>query len=107
MGARSGLASSLERGSGLHGPHSFTSDSSVSLQLLLLELNLDSNQSRVSPATQADQSAALQVVMYHDSVSKNVWRSADEGKGWEIIKGVPHGEALMLIDHPYDTKIVR
>ncbi|ORY88169.1 putative signal sequence binding protein [Leucosporidium creatinivorum] len=45
------------------------------------------------------------VVMYHDSVSKNVWRSADEGKGWKVIDGVPHGEAMMLVDHPFDTKI--
>lgn len=44
--------------------------------------------------------------MYHDSVSKNVWRSTDEGKGWKVIDGVPHGEAMMLVDHPFDTKIV-
>lgn len=44
--------------------------------------------------------------MYHDSVTKNVWRSSDEGKKWKVIDGVPHGEAMMLVDHPYDTKIV-
>ena len=34
-------------------------------------------------------------------------RSPDEGKTWGIIAGVPLGEALVVIEHPYDSKIVR
>ena len=45
--------------------------------------------------------------MYHDQVSKNVWRSPDEGKTWNVIGGVPMGDAYMVIEHPYDTRVVR
>ncbi|GAA6008486.1 vacuolar protein sorting/targeting protein 10 [Rhodotorula paludigena] len=45
------------------------------------------------------------VVLYHDQIGRNVWRSTDEGKKWEIIDGVPHNEAYMLVDHPYDKSI--
>lgn len=48
-----------------------------------------------------------QVVMYHDETSRNIWRSPDEGKTWNIIGGVPQGEAHMFIEHPFDTRIVR
>lgn len=44
--------------------------------------------------------------MYHDQTSKNVWRSGDEGATWNIIEGVPLGSASMVLDHPYDSKIV-
>lgn len=47
-----------------------------------------------------------QVVMYHDQISKNVWRSPDEGKTWNVIGGVPMGDAYMVIEHPYDTRVV-
>ncbi|SCZ93735.1 BZ3500_MvSof-1268-A1-R1_Chr6-3g08852 [Microbotryum saponariae] len=45
------------------------------------------------------------VVIYHDQIGKNVWRSSDEGKKWDIISGVPLGQAMLVIDHPYDSHI--
>ncbi|GAA5934219.1 hypothetical protein JCM1841_004702 [Sporobolomyces salmonicolor] len=45
------------------------------------------------------------VVLYHDQIGRNVLRSADEGRRWDHINGVPKGEALMLIEHPYDASI--
>ncbi|KAM0751951.1 putative signal sequence binding protein [Meredithblackwellia eburnea MCA 4105] len=48
------------------------------------------------------------VVLYHDAISKNVWRSVDEGKVWNILSktsDVPDGVATMLIEHPFDNKI--
>ncbi|GAA5827143.1 hypothetical protein JCM3770_007150 [Rhodotorula araucariae] len=45
------------------------------------------------------------VVLYHDQVGRNIWRSSDEGKEWVIIDGVPHGESYMLFEHPYDVSI--
>ncbi|KAI5476446.1 signal sequence binding protein [Pseudohyphozyma bogoriensis] len=45
------------------------------------------------------------VVMYHDQLGKNIWRSQDEGKTWKILDNVALGEALLLLEHPYDNKI--
>ncbi|GAA6042590.1 hypothetical protein JCM8097_003146 [Rhodosporidiobolus ruineniae] len=45
------------------------------------------------------------VVLYHDQLGRNIWRSTDEGKEWKILDGVPHGESYMLLEHPYDAKI--
>ncbi|GAA6013403.1 hypothetical protein JCM11491_006065 [Sporobolomyces phaffii] len=45
------------------------------------------------------------VVLYHDQVGRNILRSPDEGKRWDLISGVPKGDALMLIEHPYDNSI--
>ncbi len=44
--------------------------------------------------------------MYHDIISHDVFRSSDEGKTWNKIPDVPQGQALMVLDHPYDNKIV-
>ncbi|GAA5905768.1 hypothetical protein JCM6882_000453 [Rhodosporidiobolus microsporus] len=44
-------------------------------------------------------------VLYHDQLSRNVWRSTDEGKSWHIINGVPKGEAYVVVEHPWDNKI--
>ena len=44
--------------------------------------------------------------MYHDIISHDVYRSSDEGKTWNKIPDVPQGQALMVLDHPYDNKIV-
>ncbi|GAA6062486.1 hypothetical protein JCM10212_001859 [Sporobolomyces blumeae] len=45
------------------------------------------------------------VVLYHDQIGRNVLRSSNEGKKWDHIGGVPKGEALLLIEHPYDNSI--
>jgi len=45
-------------------------------------------------------------VLYHDQIGRNILRSPDEGKKWDHINGVPKGESLMLIEHPYDNSIV-
>ncbi|GAA5912886.1 vacuolar protein sorting/targeting protein 10 [Sporobolomyces salmoneus] len=45
------------------------------------------------------------VVLYHDQIGRNVLRSPDEGKKWDHINGVPKGESIMLIEHPYDNSI--
>jgi hypothetical protein len=50
---------------------------------------------------------ASQIILYHDSVAKNVWRSDDEGKGWKRIQGVPDGEAAQVIEHPFNSRVVR
>ncbi|SCV67566.1 BQ2448_5177 [Microbotryum intermedium] len=49
--------------------------------------------------------ASRRIVIYHDQIGNNVWRSSDEGKRWDIISGVPLGQAMMVIDHPYDSHI--
>lgn len=43
------------------------------------------------------------VLMYHDAVARNVWRSPDEGKTWSVVDNVPEGEATAVIEHPADT----
>lgn len=45
--------------------------------------------------------------MYHDPVEHNVYISEDEGSHWELIPNVPQGEAHILIEHPYNNRIVR
>ena len=49
----------------------------------------------------------LQIILYHDAVAKNVWRSDNEGKGWKRIQGVPDGEAAQVIEHPFNSRVVR
>ncbi|KAK4055938.1 vacuolar protein sorting/targeting protein PEP1 [Microbotryomycetes sp. JL221] len=44
------------------------------------------------------------VVMYHDQIDRNVYRSPDEGKTWAVIKGVPSNQAVVIIDHPHDPR---
>lgn len=44
--------------------------------------------------------------MYHDSVTKVVWRSEDEGRTWKVIEDVPRGDAFSVIEHPFDNRVV-
>ncbi|KAM0787341.1 hypothetical protein ACM66B_003430 [Microbotryomycetes sp. NB124-2] len=44
------------------------------------------------------------VVIYHDQIDKNVYRSADEGKTWKVVNGVPSGQAAIILDHPHDPR---
>jgi Sortilin, neurotensin receptor 3, len=48
-----------------------------------------------------------QVVLYHDSVERQTWRSQDEGASWELLDSVPSGESWSVVEHPYDNRIVR
>ncbi|KAF7317890.1 Sortilin [Mycena kentingensis (nom. inval.)] len=41
--------------------------------------------------------------LYHDSVEGNVYVSEDEGKSWKRAEDIPKGEAVMVIEHPFDT----
>ncbi|CAO1617832.1 unnamed protein product [Sympodiomycopsis kandeliae] len=45
------------------------------------------------------------VVLYHDSIRGNVYRSQDEGKSWAQVSGPPDGNAYMLVEHPYDKRM--
>ncbi|WVQ82331.1 hypothetical protein IAT38_004459 [Cryptococcus sp. DSM 104549] len=45
------------------------------------------------------------VVMFHDPVRLTVMRSPDEGKTWEPIAGPQEGDAVRLIDHPYNNEM--
>ena len=48
---------------------------------------------------------APQTVMYHDGSARNVWRSNDEGKSWEMVADIPAGEAWSLVEHPFDRNV--
>jgi hypothetical protein len=48
----------------------------------------------------------VQSVIYHDSFEGNVYVSQDEGKTWELAD-MPRGRAEMVIEHPFDHRIVR
>ena len=48
----------------------------------------------------------LQSVVFHDVVKRNVYVSDDEGKTWALAPGVPEGEAMMVIEHPFDKNYV-
>lgn len=48
-----------------------------------------------------------QDAIYHDVVKGNVLVSPDEGKTWKQADGVPEGEAAMVIEHPFDNRLVR
>jgi hypothetical protein len=48
----------------------------------------------------------LQSVLYHDAVEGNVYLSEDEGRKWSLMTGIPRGEASMLVEHPFDNRIV-
>ncbi|KAG0309339.1 vacuolar protein sorting/targeting protein PEP1 [Dissophora globulifera] len=43
------------------------------------------------------------VILYHD-LSRNIFRSPDEGKTWSKIEGVPEERALNLIMHSFEPK---
>ncbi|ELU44262.1 signal sequence binding protein [Rhizoctonia solani AG-1 IA] len=45
-------------------------------------------------------------VLYHDSAQANVYLSEDEGKNWSKVKGVPDGHALVLVQHPFNNRMV-
>ncbi|GAA5949701.1 hypothetical protein JCM10213_001361 [Rhodosporidiobolus nylandii] len=45
------------------------------------------------------------VVLYHDQLSRSVYRSPDEGKTWDLVSDVPKGEAYVLFEHPGDGSI--
>lgn len=49
----------------------------------------------------------LQSVLYHDAVEGNVYLSEDEGKTWNLVNGIPREEASLLMEHPFDNRIVR
>jgi hypothetical protein len=51
-------------------------------------------------------SCCCQTVLYHDSVEGNVYVSEDEGKSWNQAAGVPPNHALMLIEHPFENRMV-
>ncbi|KAI3629041.1 hypothetical protein CBS9595_000113 [Malassezia furfur] len=44
------------------------------------------------------------VVLWHDADAGTVYRSDNEGKTWEAVKGPRAGAAYLLIEHPYDPK---
>lgn len=37
----------------------------------------------------------------------NVYVSQNEGKEWSLAQGVPKGDALMVVQHPFDNRYVR
>ncbi|KAK7031441.1 Sortilin [Favolaschia claudopus] len=41
-------------------------------------------------------------VIYHDSVEGNIYVSSDEGKSWSQPEDIPKGEAVMVIEHPFE-----
>ncbi|GAA99449.1 hypothetical protein E5Q_06148 [Mixia osmundae IAM 14324] len=45
------------------------------------------------------------VILYHDAVSRDTWRSPDEGKTWELAKDVTRGESWTIVEHPYDNRM--
>jgi NADPH-dependent 2,4-dienoyl-CoA reductase/sulfur reductase-like enzyme len=47
-----------------------------------------------------------QTVLYFDSVAGNVYISEDEGKVWDLVQGIPRGDAAQLIEHPFDNRVV-
>lgn len=48
----------------------------------------------------------LQVVLYHDQISRNIWRSPDEGRTWKHLDTVPEGSSYVVVEHPFDTSVV-
>lgn len=43
-------------------------------------------------------------VVYHDIVDGDVYISQDEGKQWSRATDIPQGEAMMVIEHPSDSR---
>ncbi|KAE9394646.1 VPS10 domain-containing receptor SorCS1 precursor, partial [Gymnopus androsaceus JB14] len=41
--------------------------------------------------------------IYHDVIEGIVYISQDEGKSWGPAAGIPQGEAVMVIEHPFDS----
>ncbi|KAG9121762.1 vacuolar protein sorting/targeting protein PEP1, partial [Ceratobasidium sp. 392] len=44
-------------------------------------------------------------ILYHDSVEGNVWISEDEGRSWAKVEGVPSGDAMILVEHPFENRM--
>ncbi|KAG8692567.1 vacuolar protein sorting/targeting protein PEP1, partial [Ceratobasidium sp. 394] len=44
-------------------------------------------------------------ILYHDSVEGNVWISEDEGRSWAKVDGVPSGQAMILVEHPFENRM--
>ncbi|KAJ7230698.1 vacuolar protein sorting/targeting protein 10 [Mycena pura] len=42
-------------------------------------------------------------VIYHDAMQGNVYVSLDEGKTWDLADDIPKGDALMVVEHPFDN----
>jgi hypothetical protein len=36
----------------------------------------------------------------------SVYVSSDEGKSWKIASDIPKGQAMMVIEHPFDNRYV-
>jgi hypothetical protein len=49
---------------------------------------------------------SLQSVLYHDTAEGNVYLSEDEGRSWQLVDGIPREEAYLLMEHPFDNRIV-
>ncbi|KAI9838651.1 MAG: hypothetical protein M1819_004965 [Sarea resinae] len=45
------------------------------------------------------------ILLVQDREGSNVYRSADAGETWDLIKGVPDGEAFEVYQHPYDNNV--
>lgn len=45
------------------------------------------------------------IILSHDTTTRTVHRSTDEGKTWSAIDGVPEGEAWLLIEHAWHNKV--
>lgn len=45
------------------------------------------------------------IILSHDSITRQVWRSRDEGKSWSIIPNVPSGHAWVLVEHAWDNRV--
>lgn len=44
------------------------------------------------------------MILTLDARAGNVWRSDNDGKTWDKVKGIPEGEAWDMIEHPFDSK---
>ncbi|KZT39018.1 vacuolar protein sorting/targeting protein 10 [Sistotremastrum suecicum HHB10207 ss-3] len=42
-------------------------------------------------------------VVYHDSIEGTVHLSTDEGRTWKPVAGVPKGQAVLFVEHPFDN----
>ncbi|POW02780.1 hypothetical protein PSTT_11522, partial [Puccinia striiformis] len=45
------------------------------------------------------------IILSHDSILREVWRSTDEGKSWNLISTVPTGDAWLVVEHTWDNRV--
>lgn len=45
------------------------------------------------------------IILSHDSILRQVWRSTDEGKTWNLISAVPSGDAWLVVEHSWDNRV--